>query len=73
MHGQRSDQSGPLSEIFTVNFGQTPDGMTATVREGIHAPAGGGYEATPSTVDGRVVQKLLPNGNGSTKRTKART
>ena len=65
VQGQRSDQSGPLSEIFTVNFGQAPGGgMTATVQAGA-------YEATPSTVDGRAVQKVLPNGNGSAKRGKS--
>lgn len=54
VQGQRSDSSGPLSEIFTVNFGRLPGGeMTAVVREGIQTPAA-------STVDGRTVQKTLP-------------
>lgn len=66
VQGQRADSSGPLSPIFTVNFGQAPGGgFTATVMAGA-------YEATPSTVDGRAVQKVLPNGNGSAKRGKAR-
>jgi hypothetical protein len=66
VQGQRADSSGPLSPIFVVNFGQAPGGgMTASV-------VAGAYEATPSTVDGRVVQKTLPNGNGSAKRGKAR-
>lgn len=64
VQGQRSDSSGPLSAIFTVNFGQAPGGgVTAWVREGAHAPAGNAY--SPSTVDGRTVQKVLPNTNGS--------
>ncbi|MBI5864618.1 MAG: fibronectin type III domain-containing protein [Planctomycetes bacterium] len=66
VQGQRADSSGPLSPTFTVNFGQAPGGgMMATVMAGA-------YEATPSTVDGRAVQKVLPNGNGSGKRSKAR-
>ncbi len=66
VQGQRADSSGPLSPIFTVNFGQAPGGgLTATVMAGA-------YEATPSTVDGRAVQKVLPNGNGSARRSKSR-
>jgi hypothetical protein len=66
VQGQRADSSGPLSPIFTVNFGQAPGGgFTATVQAGA-------YEATPSTVDGRAVQKVLPSGNGSAKRAKSR-
>lgn len=42
--------------------------MTASVMAGGQA---GASEATPSTVDGRVVQKTIPNGNGSGKRGKA--
>ncbi|GMU84513.1 MAG: hypothetical protein AMXMBFR47_43820 [Planctomycetota bacterium] len=72
VQGQRADSSGPLSPIFTVNFGQAPGGgLTASVvREGMHAP--GAYEATPSTVDGRAVRKVLPSGNGNAKRSKSR-
>jgi len=66
VQGQRADSSGPLSPIFTVNFGQAPGGgFTATVQAGA-------YEASPSTVEGRVAQKVLPNGNGSGKRAKVR-
>ena len=78
VQGQRSDQSGPLSEIFTVNFGRLAEGgMTAVLMEGTQSLAGtqpGAFEATPSTVDGRVVHKTLPNanGNGKTKTAKAR-
>lgn len=33
--GQRADSSGPLSPVFTVNFGQAPGGgFTATVHAG---------------------------------------
>lgn len=55
VQGQRADSSGPLSPIFTVNFGQAPGGgFTATVTSGVSA----------STVDGHPVQKTLPTGNG---------
>lgn len=69
VQGQRADSSGPLSPIFTVNFGRLPGGgltasVTSGVREGIHAPA--------STVDGQPVQKTLPNGNGRPTRANAR-
>ncbi len=51
---QRADSSGPLSSIFTVNFGQAPGGgLTASVTTGVSA----------STVDGQPVQKVLPSGN----------
>lgn len=77
VQGQRSDPSGPLSEIFTVNFGQNPGGgVTASVmgaREGNHSPASGGsLGASPSTVEGRIVQKTLPGSNGSPRRSKTR-
>ncbi len=49
VQGQRADSSGPLSPIFTVNFGQSSDGgMTATVstvasaqKAALGAPFGG--------------------------------
>jgi hypothetical protein len=63
VQGQRADSSGPLSPIFTVNFGRLPGGgMTASVTSGVSA----------STVDGQPVQKVLPTGNGSPTRGKAR-
>lgn len=70
VQGQRADSSGPRSPIFVVNFGRAPGGgmtasVTSGVRDGIRAPAAGAREATPSTVDGRVVQKTLPSVNGS--------
>lgn len=67
VQGQRADSSGPLSPIFTVNFGQAPGGgLTAVVRQGM--------QATASTVDGRMVQKTLPplSGNGHAQRESAR-
>jgi hypothetical protein len=71
VQGQRSDSSGPLSEIFTVNFGQNPGGgMTASVMSDHRSEAGA--TSTPSTVDGHAVQKVLPNANGHPKRTKSR-
>jgi hypothetical protein len=79
VQGQRSDSSGPLSEMFTVNFGRLPGGgMTAMVDHRLETGATGyrvetGATATPSTVDGRTVQKVLTSGNGSAKRAKART
>ncbi len=61
VQGQRADSSGPLSAIFTVNFGQAPGGgFTATVMSGVSA----------STVDGHPVQKTLPTGNGRLTRTR---
>ena len=69
VQGQRADSSGPLSPIFVVNFGRLPGGgMTASVMQGAQP---GAFEATPSTVDGHVVQKTLTSGNGSTNRSKA--
>ena len=79
VQGQRSDQSGPLSEIFTVNFGQNASGgMMASVMSGPHGletrATHDGLETrrTASTVNGRAVQKVLPNGNGSARRSKSR-
>jgi hypothetical protein len=70
VQGQRSDVSGPVSEIFTVNFGRTPEGgLTATVTSGAGA---GMHAASPSTVDGRPVQKMVPTGNGSGRNAAAR-
>jgi hypothetical protein len=71
VQGQRADSSGPLSPIFTVNFGRLPSGgFTASV---MASGQPGAYEATRSTVDGRTVQKVLPNGNGSARKKHART
>jgi hypothetical protein len=57
VQGQRGASSGPLSPIFVVNFGQAPGGgFVATVTS----------TPTPSTVDGRMVQKMTPGGNGRT-------
>lgn len=62
VQGQRADSSGPLSSIFAVNFGRLPGrGLTASVMANAQPVA---YEASPSTVDGQVVQKTLPNGYG---------
>ena len=83
VQGQRSDQSGPVSEIFTVNFGQNAGGGFAAVVAGGQGLEGQSTNhrleadttpshATGSTVNGRAVQKVLPNGNGSAKRGKAR-
>ncbi|MBL8879122.1 MAG: hypothetical protein JNG88_08385 [Phycisphaerales bacterium] len=70
VQGQRADSSGPLSPIFTVNFGRLPGGqVTASVMQGAQP---GAFEATPSTVEGRVVQKTLPNRNGNPERSKSR-
>lgn len=56
MQGQEADSSGPLSPIFTMNFGRLPGGgLTATVTSGVSA----------STVDGQPVQKMLPNEMGA--------
>ncbi len=70
VQGQRADSSGPLSPIFTVNFGRLPGGgMTASVAAMDHRLETG---ATASTVDGQPVQKVLPNGNGRPARANAR-
>lgn len=66
VQGQRADASSPLSEIFTVNFGQSV---------GV-PPAFGTLDSheARSTVNGQPVQKVLPppNGNGRSKRDMAR-
>lgn len=49
---------------FVVNFGTGGGFTVSAVRDGIHAPAASSAY-TPSTVDGRTVQKVLPNTNGS--------
>jgi hypothetical protein len=37
--GQFADAAGPLSQVFTVNFGRAPGGgFTATVSSGDQAP-----------------------------------
>ena len=83
VQGQRADSSGPLSEIFTVNFGQNAGGGFAAVVAGGHGLEGQSTNhrleadttpshATGSTVNGRAVNKVLPNGNGSGKRGRTR-
>ena len=67
VQGQRADSSGPVSEIFTVNFGQLPGGArTATVTTGNGAAA---------TSDQAVVDAIINSkakGNGQMTREKAR-
>ena len=58
VQGQRSGEAGPLSPVFTVNFGRAPDGSRVANVGGV------ANEVAPSTVNGRMVQKSLPNGNG---------
>jgi hypothetical protein len=72
VQGQRSDSSGPLSEIFTVNFGQLGGGFGVTSFAGTTDPrfesaamGNAALAATPSTVNGRTVAKTLSNGNGN--------
>lgn len=82
VQGQRADSSGPLSEVFTVNFGQAPGGLRmASVSGGASGGATFGtldhagettQSGTQSTVNGRPVQKVLPNGNGRAKRAATR-
>ena len=70
VQGQRADSSGPLSPIFTVNFGRLPGGgMTASVAAMNHRLETG---ATGSTVDGHPVQKVLPSENERAARANAR-
>ena len=60
-----ADSSGPVSQIFTVNFGQLPGGgRTATV-------VGESPTSDQAVVDAIVNSK--PQGNGQTTREKART
>ncbi len=67
VQGQRADSSGPVSEIFTVNFGQLPGGgRTATVVEGNSAA----MTSDQAVVDAIVNSK--PQGNGQMRREKAR-
>jgi len=60
VQGQRSDSTGPLSEVFIVNFGQMAGMMTASVST--ESPR---MESGPSasTVNGREVRKVLPGMN----------
>jgi hypothetical protein len=37
VQGQRSDQSGPVSEVFVVNFGQAGGNLTAFVTNGVES------------------------------------
>ena len=66
VQGQRADSSGPVSEIFTVNFGQLPGGgQTATVVAS---------SATPMS-DQALVNAIVnskPLGSGQPVREKAR-
>lgn len=66
VQGTRSNLVGPVSSIFTVNFGQSPDGA-ATVS--VSAAAGSSYAADKALVDAIVRSKPNPNahanGNGS--------
>ena len=59
VQGQRSDMSGPVSEVFIVNFGRLPGGaMTATVSDG-----GNGVNASDAAlVDAIVNSKASTNG-----------
>jgi len=65
VQGQRSDQSGPVSPVFTVNFGRLPSGeqtvSVASGREGIHAPA---------NAAAWNVELPAPSGNGKTNATR---
>ena len=57
VQGQRSDSSGPVSEIFTVNFGNLPGiGMAASV-------SGGGINAADVALVDAIV-KSQPHNNG---------
>jgi hypothetical protein len=70
--GQRADSSGPVSPIFTVNFGRLPDGArTASVsatagREGIHVPADAASDR--AVVDAIINRKAHGNGRRATTR-----
>jgi len=65
VQGQRSDSTGPLSEVFTVNFGRLPGGaMTANVTTG-----GSGINAADAALVDAIVNS---KGNGSTNRAMAR-
>lgn len=48
------------------------DGPDAVATAAPTTGVAGSERATPSTVDGRVVQKLTPGGNGIAKRGKVR-
>jgi len=62
VQGQRSDSTGPLSEVFTVNFGRLPDGaLTANVATG--GVIGSGVNAADAAlVDAIVNSKAMGNG-----------
>ena len=70
VQGQRADTSGPLSPVFTVNFGRAPDGMrNATV-----STTGNGINAVVNEADRALVNAIVnstPHNNG--KRTFARS
>jgi hypothetical protein len=61
VQGQRSDQSGPLSPVFTVNFGKLPSGR----------PTVTGVSARTADATWNV-EVPAPSSNGNTKRRPAR-
>jgi hypothetical protein len=69
VQGQRADSSGPVSPIFTVNFGRLREGgFTAAVVHGfaVSTPETRAAGSLPaSTVNGQVVQKVRPGVNGN--------
>jgi hypothetical protein len=68
VQGQRADSSGPLSPIFTVNFGQAPGGgVTATVSTSAKTAAIGGQ--TLHNGNGNAISSNgHTNGNGQSRR-----
>lgn len=66
VQGQRADVPGPVSPVFTVNFGQAPDGIaTATVSTGggyVSAGTGGINAADAALVEAIVNSKGNTNG-----------
>jgi hypothetical protein len=71
VQGQRADSSGPVSPIFTVNFGRLPGGLlTASVANGT-ATGGGTLAADRSLVDAIVNSKPLGNGHPARERARA--
>ncbi len=74
VQGQRSDSSGPLSQIFVVSFGIAPGGgMTASVSSMASGMAKGSGMSLPVSNGGYVNGNgYAANGNGAAKTTRQR-
>ena len=70
VQGQRSDSTGPMSPIFTVNFGKAPDG--SRFARGSYAGMAGSYAPAAAWIAEIPAPAAAANGNGQTQRALAR-